>query len=284
MKAAAPPPPPTPRLHTVALVILLSTVVGRAVMMQNLRDPFNVAPGSQPYPTSSAGPAAAIVLDLLCCVPGLLILLSRTLDRKSLTAPSWAARLFGALAALALASGFWAADKFAAVIGAADLVAAFAVLWAAAQLVRGWGPFRLVTAFMFGLLLVYLTQCIIYKYLELPDTIRSFEENRLQFFAERGWKPNDWMARQFELKLVHGEMLGFNSSSNSLAAMLVLFMGISAGLVIQRFVNRAPVSALPVALAIPIGIWILCYTECKAAVVTSLLVAVFLLIRWKAPR
>jgi tetratricopeptide (TPR) repeat protein/predicted membrane protein len=266
--ANAEPRPGAPGLCQLALIILVSVVIARATMLEGLRDPFGVSPNSQPYPRG-AGPAAGLVLDLLCCVPALLLL----------PRPSLSCVLYLLLGLWTAASVLWADDQFAAAVCAAHVIAAVAVLWAAARIVTDWRRFRLVAAIAQGLLLLYLSQCILYRFVELPATLHEFQLHKDEFLKERGWEPNSFLARQFEKKLENGEMLGFNGSSNSLAATLVLLLGVSAGPLLQRIADQQWDGSLTIGLAIPLTFWILYYTQCKAAFVTPLLIAAMLLLR-----
>ena len=92
---------------------------------------------------------------------------------------------------------------------AAHVGAAMAILWACAQVVTSWPRLRLVAALAHGLLMVYIVQAVLYKYVELPATLQSYEANKAEFLHERGWKPDEFLARQFEKKLMNGEMVFF---------------------------------------------------------------------------
>ena len=55
-----------------------------------------------------------------------------------------------------------------------------------------------------------------------------------QILRERGWEENSFQAQQFARKLIGGEMVGFNTSPNSYAAIIVMlvFMLLMNGLAI----------------------------------------------------
>src|SRR5437867_520393 len=67
-------------LTKLAFVTMLALVIARATMVEILRDPTPVLPGTT-GPPRGAGVATSLVLDLLCCVPAILILLRRAIDR-----------------------------------------------------------------------------------------------------------------------------------------------------------------------------------------------------------
>src|ERR1700722_13067169 len=111
--------PRTDRLAMVAIVIAVAAVVARGTMQEGLRDPTDVLPGSKEY-ARGAGPKASFVLDLVCCLPALLVLLGRTLQKDSVRRKSLSCALLALLAAWTVASVAWADDKFAALISAAN--------------------------------------------------------------------------------------------------------------------------------------------------------------------
>ena len=268
------------RLTLWALVIALAAVVARATILESTRAPF----GPQSMLSSrGGGPSAGLALDLICCCPALIVLAGRAFGKIERRPRSWACVFCGLLCVWAGASTFWSNDKFAAAVSAAHLIAAMALLWAAAQLVTTWGRLRLVAAICFGLLLVNLVHAILWRYSDMPNTLAYFEAHKTEILAQLGWKPDDFSARQFEMKLRNAELLGFNGSANSFAATLVLLMGVSAGLAIQRLREGESESAAAIAAAFLPGLWILYLTQCKAAFVTSLIVALILLAVWKFP-
>jgi O-antigen ligase/tetratricopeptide (TPR) repeat protein len=254
-----------------AFVLALALVAARCTILESIREPFDVAPGTSSYPLGP-GPGTSLALDLLCCLPAILILLRRSLD------PSYALRLslvhaLTLLLVLWMAlSVTWADDKFTALISSANFLAAMSLLWAASQLVRSWLRLRTVAAICFGLLLVYLVQGFYYKFVELPDLIHTFEQNKQQILQERGFAPDSAAAKQFENKIVSGELIGFNTSANSYAAMIVLLQVVGLGAAIQRRADHDPPASITILLTpVPFAVWLLACTLSKGAMVTLVL-------------
>src|SRR5690349_15314489 len=80
--AAAVPAQPSPRglwLTRTAFVLTAAIVIARSTMLETLRNPLEVLPGSDPVPRGP-GAGAGAVLDLLACVPALLVLARRAID------------------------------------------------------------------------------------------------------------------------------------------------------------------------------------------------------------
>ncbi|MGA2232262.1 MAG: O-antigen ligase family protein [Tepidisphaeraceae bacterium] len=273
--------PAPSRLTFWALVIALVTVIARATILESVREPF----GPQSILSSRGGGAGVgLILDLVCCLPALLILAGRALGKIERRPMSWACLFGGILAAWAAASTLWSDDKFAAIVSSAHLAAAMALLWAAAQVVTTWGRLRLVAAICFGLLLVNLIHAILWRYSDMPNTLAWYQKHKTEILAQLNWKPGDFSTRQLETKLQNSELLGFTSSANSFAATLVLLMGVSAGLAIQRLAAGENETAAAIAAAFLPTLWILYLTQCKAAFITTLIVAIILLAIWRFPR
>jgi tetratricopeptide (TPR) repeat protein len=272
----------------VAWVVAAAAVIARATISQSLRQPFSPAPGLTAYP-HGAGPSSELLLDLLSCVPALMILWKRITGQIPAMRIALVHIFAGLLGVWTAASVIWAADKFAAAVGAADLVAAFALMWAVSQATPTWPRFRAAAAICFGLLLVYLAQAFYMHYVELPDAKAYFEKHLQEILQERGWKEGDFAARQFEKMVVNGELLGFNTSPNSFAAAIVLLLGVGGGLIVQRIVSdgreiQGMILSVAMAVAVPVTFWGLYLTKCKAAFVTPVLIGIFMLIAWRCAR
>ncbi|MGD1276738.1 MAG: O-antigen ligase family protein [Tepidisphaeraceae bacterium] len=267
-----------------AFLLVLAVAVARCTFLESLRDPFPVSPGTAAYPRGP-GPAWSLALDLICGLSVLLVLLRRVVDRSYVLRWGAAQILLLPLAAWTALSVKWADDKFAAMVGAAHLVAALALLWSASQLVRSWLRLRIVAAVAYGLLLVFLAQGFYYKFAELPETARTFLANKPSILRDRGYVADSFVARQFEKKILSGELLGFTSSANSLASLIVLLTVIGAAVAMQRRVDRDPPAwAGGLALAVPLAVWLLIYTRSKAAMVLPILAAAMLLVIWRFGR
>jgi O-antigen ligase len=226
-------PPWAPWLTQIAFALTLMLVIARGMMTETVREGFDVTPQSSAAP-AGPGPATTLALDVLCCVPALLVLGRRVADREYVLRWTWSQALFAALAAWAACSVIWSTDKFVTAIAAANTIAAASLIWSTAQLVRSWLRLRIVAGVCFGLLLVYLAQGMVYHFVEAADNVRYWRDNKQDILRERGWTEGSFEALQFEKKLTSGEMIGFNQSPNSFAAVIVMLMVISTGSAIQR--------------------------------------------------
>ncbi len=253
----------------------LAVVAGRCMVLETVRDPFDIRVGALPS-VLGAGADTSIVLDLLCCVPAILVLGRRCLDKTYTIRWSWSLLLIVPLAGWMGLSVKWADDKFADVVSTGNFIAAMALMWAMAQLVRSWARLRIVAAVAYGLLLVFLVRGFYYKFVDMPTML----EQQAQLLKQGGIDPQSFNGIQFAKKIT--ELIGFNSSANSFAGLVVLFMTIGLGVAIQRIKDRDdPGWSVALGLTAPLAIWLLVYAKSKAAMVLPVLVILLFAILWK---
>ncbi len=275
------PPPWAPWLTQFAFVLTLILLIARALMSETARDAFDVVPGTTAAP-AAPGAASTVVLDALCCLPALLVLLRRVADRTYVVRWSWSHVLFGLLAIWSAISFAWSTDRFVTAIAAATTLSAAALIWSTAQLVRSWLRLRIVAGVCLGLLLAYTAQGLIYRFVQHPDDVAMFQKNRVEILRERGMEPDSFQAQQFERKFLAGEMIGFNQSPNSYAAVIVLLLAAAAGIAIQRAVGGGLGWTILIAVACtPVAI-ILYFTSSRTAGGTVLIAAVTLAVLSRA--
>ena len=263
-----------------ALFITVALVLARGMMLETLRDAFQVEIGSQPVPRGP-GATASIILDLLCCVPALLVLLRAALDRAFDVRRSLASAFMLVLGTWTILSTAWASDKFAALVSASHWLSALVLLWSTSQLVRAWQDLRLIAAAAFGLLLVLAAHGIIYRLVELPELKQQVERDWPTILRERGWQADSYMAQRFKMRVMAGEMIGFSASPNTYAAMIVMLGIVTAGLAVQRIANHDEFGwPLALGLALIPAAGVLWYTNSRTALATPMLGAVLFAIAW----
>ena len=263
-------------LSRVAFVFTLALVIARALMTEIIRGGTDVIPGGMAAP-ATPGPGSTLFLNALCCLPAILVLVRRAIERPFVLRWSWSQVLFALLALWAAASVAWSADKFTAVVYASSFVAAAALVWSTAQLVRSWMRLRLVAGVCVGLLLAYAVQGLIYKFIDVPDNIAFWERNKEQILRDHNWDENSFQAQQFARKLIGGEMVGFNTSPNSYAAIIVMLSVITVGAAIQRRRSGDEI-AWSIALLLPLlpAFLALYFTHTRTAAGTLLIAALAL--------
>ena len=238
----------------------------------------------------SPGPASGIILDLLFCLPALLILARRALDTDYRLLRSWSHVPMALLAILALCSPLWAADKFAALVSALHLFCAIIFLWSSFQLGRSWLRLRLVAGVSIGLLIVLAYVGYNYHLFDTQDLRQMWNEKKIQILEQHQWTPGSFQAEMFEKRVLNGQPMGFSISTNTYAALLVMLGIAAAGVLIQRFSDKdhwgwMVVPFLAVCALPPLIYW----TACRAAYATPMIAAmiisaVWLLRRLASPR
>lgn len=275
---------PVEWLTQIAFVLALALVLARATtgdFSKNRSEPLTSAA------PRVGGPAASIGLDLLCCLPAILILSRRVSDRTYVLRWSWSVAGLAALALLGLASTIWASNKFWAMLSGFHLMAALAMLWAASQLVRSWLRFRMVGAVYFGLLIAFFAYALLYQFVDVPDQQRYFQEHKAEILKERGLDNDPFAARQFENKMRSHELIGFYTSANTMAAMTVLVLIVSIGLGVQRALDDRTdaTGAGLLIVSVPAAAWMIFEARSKTAAMTPILAVVALaaIWRWRDP-
>ena len=265
------------RLTQAAFFLSLVLVIARAAMQETFRGDALPAPGSPAAP-ATPGPATSLLLDLLCCLPALLVLARRLVDSNFALRLAWSHLLMFMLAAWTLASVLWSSDKFAAAVAAFHWVAAIGLLWSTSQLVRSWVRLRLVVATAFGVLLVLLVQGYYYRFVDLPGFQRDFREHKQERLAERGIAPDSVKATQLAKNIESGEVTGFSLSRNTYAAVLVMLVFASGGIALQRAKDHDHAGWwVPVVLACAAGLLMLyLWVQSKTAFATPVVGAVML--------
>jgi O-antigen ligase len=262
-----------PWLTQLAFILAIGLTLARGMNQESVREPFSALESSTPAPRA-CGAAGSMVLDLLMCLPALLVLLRRVLDKNYIVRFTWAEALLCAFAGWAVLSVAWAGDKFDALVESSHLVAAAALFWAMAQLVRSWLRLRIVAGACMGLLIVYVAQGLHYKFVDVPDTAKFWQAHRAEEMRSHGWQEGDYALKQYELKVLGGEMMGFHSSPNSFAATIVMLSVIVGGVGIQRIVNKDESGIIGATiLPVPFALFIIYLTHSNAALATPVIAA-----------
>lgn len=270
-----------PALTSVAFYLAVALVLARASMSEWLREPFEPHPGGEPAPRTGM-PNLSVWLDLVCWLPALLVLIRRCSDKTYVLRFTPAHGLMLALAGLAAISTAWSADRFAAAVTAFHFLSAAVLCWAASQLVRSWMRLRIVAASAVALLGIYAMHGVYYRTVDYPDNVRLVEKDKERILRERGWTEDSFAWKQFYRKVAGGELIGFSTSPNTYAAMLVTLGLLAAALAIQRR-RDGDEPAWSVALILPIlpAAYLLLLTNSKTAYLTPLIGAGLIWFGWK---
>ncbi len=255
-------------LSLAAFAIALIVVIARFTTVDALRDPWDAQPGADAT-AATPGPGTGLVFDLIAAFPALLVLVRRVIDRQFRLSIRLSHALLLALAGWMLLSTAWASDQFAAIVTASHFFAAACLLWAMSQLVRSFDRFRLVSAICFGLMLVLVAQSAIYRLVDVPQNIAYWNEHQDAILKSQNLEPDSFGAKQFQQKLVRGELVGFFNSSNTFAAVGVLLFFAAIGIGIQKLADRESQKwGLLIGIATIALIWILLCARSKTSAAT----------------
>jgi tetratricopeptide (TPR) repeat protein len=268
-------------LTRAAFVLAIVLVIVRATMSELIRDELLPVPGTTAAP-AVPGPATGLFLDLLFCLPAILVLARRAVDGEYALRIAWSHVAMLMLAGWTLLSVIWAADRFIAIVTASHWIAALILLWAMSQIVHSWLRFRLLAGAGFGLLLVLLAQGFYYRFVDLPDFQREWKEHQTEMLRQHGAEPNSTEAIQLGKNIENGEVLGFSTSRNTYAAVLVLLGMVSAGIALQRFADRDHAGWIaPIAIVLALSLLMLYrYVQSKTAYATPILGAGIAAVLW----
>jgi O-antigen ligase len=267
------------RLTEAAFLLALVVVGARALAHEFLRDTFEVLPSS-PFVPSAPGPAASLLMDLLCCLPAVLVLVRRAIDRAYVVRVAWSHLPMALLAGWMALSTLWAADRFAAFINAANFISALVLLWSMTQLVRSWLRMRIVAAVVFGLLAVYAAAGLEYGYIQHPELLRAFERDPEGYLRSQGIEPGSPQAALFISRLRSGSVGIFSASPNTYAAVMVLMLSMGVALVLHRLDHRQLAWVVPIVAVIVAAVVPLYRAGSLAAAVTCSLGVMFFALLW----
>lgn len=268
---------PWRRLTQAAFFISLVLVICRMTMQEVFRGDAPPLPGGQVEP-AFAGPTTGLVLDLLACLPALLVVARRLVDARFTLRLAWSHLAMLLLAGWTVASVLWASDKFAAAIQSAHWSSALVLLWSTSQLVNSSLRLRLLASVAFGLLLVLLAQGYYYRFVDLPDFQKDWRAHQQELLRQRGIGVDSREAAQLAANIESGDVTGFSISRNTYAAVLVLLMIVVAGVALQRIADRDSLTSIvPVLIGIVLGLLMLYrFVQSKTAFVTPVIAALLL--------
>jgi len=260
----------------VAFGLLLVLVVVRATISESVNTDFQGV-GAVAAP-ATPGPATGLLLDLLFCLPAMLVLVRRLVDLSYSIRCDRSHQIMFGLGVWTLLSVFWASDKFLAAVSAAHWVAGLVLLWSASQLVVTWMRMRILAGVGFGVLLVLLVQGYYYRFVDLPDLRLELEKSQRELLATRGPTTRTFEETQIIKNVESGEVMGFSLSRNTYAAILVMLGIISAGVAVQRLSDKDSIAwaaAIFIVLAAAM-LMLYRYVESKTAYATPFVGAVLL--------
>ncbi len=151
-------------------------------------------------------------------------------------------------------------------------------LWSTIQLIRFWLGLRLLAGVCVGLLICLSAVGYYFRTIEMSDLREHWNTHQEEILNANGLKPGSYGAKLFETRVLNGQPMGFSSSTNTYAALLVMLGIVSAGVVVQRVSDKDDWGWYAVPLAALAGLPLLIHwTACRAAYVTPVLAGLMLM-------
>jgi O-antigen ligase len=256
----------TRRLAAILLTLLLLLLAFRLTSSETLRLTLNqkvvevetamrIKAGENVPTVPTVGPAfTAVYMLLTMALAGIASFLAARVGALSLRRAGQGA--FSALIlALALVSTFLAANRFSALVGAADLAASLAAAWTVTLLcdnrLLGNRGRQVIIAAIVAISVLCCAKAFLQKFDEFPATYQEVMKDPDAALRSQGINPNDHVQRElFMSRLRSGEVTGYSAFANILATQMIAAIGLLAGLIVAGLVMGDPASS---AVALPKG-------------------------------
>lgn len=227
-----------PALRWVGGLGILAVAAARCVIVFAPQVVFDVDPAIDPAPLAGLGPSGSLALDALGLAACGLGLAGEILSRRRL---EWLL-LVAALAPLPVVLFHGSADLGDLWRGSTWVVAASSAA-VIAHLGRDPRLRRVLLALLVALLVPIAVRGVSQSAVSLfgisltgaehSETVREFQANRAEFFADRGWRPDSAAARIYERRLRQAEPRGWFPSANIFASLMAVGLVLSAGLALR---------------------------------------------------
>ena len=140
--------------------------------------------------------------------------------------------LIGGILALALASTCRAAAPFPALVGTCDLAMGLVGGWAVSLLARSVERKQLVLCVLVAVALAWGAKGFYWRFVELPDTVQYYQDNKPRLWAEHGWTADSNAKNLYEARMFSSEPTGFLAFSNNFAEGLIPLMMVGLGMTV----------------------------------------------------
>lgn len=200
--------------------------------------------------------------------------------------------LITAVGILGLFSAFAAANKFAAIVGLADLLTALAAGWSVGLLchprLAGARGRRLLIALCVAVLATWTAKGLLQRFVDQPDTLATFIKDKDDILRGQGITPGSPDAIAYENRLRSAEVTGFLTLANVTAAALVGLLTVLTGMLaalltanLRRDKSAAPppstsdvpawtIYTVAAAVLLLLGVWVLVMTYSNGGALMAL--------------
>ncbi len=238
MTDAALPPSSRSRLADLGFGVVLVGVVVRMTATFDPMPAWSGDPFTSAAPIVGLTPALSMLLDAAVLIGAWLVLASAAGRGRSIVIAS-------AVAAVGVAPALFHAlsrdsntldDTVIASAWLAAIVGAVAV-WAACRDEQRW---RIAAAVLLGSVGVLAAKGLVQNYIDHPETVAMYRQNRDAILAANGWSPDSAMARAYERRLLNAEATGWFGLSNVYASFMAAAAVSGAGLLAFARTRNTP--------------------------------------------
>ncbi len=237
-------------LATLLLLGILLILALRLTMTETFRAPLSerlrAAQDTPEFLIKPTVPGSTLTVGLAI---GVLLLSGLALLVTPAPGRAWRClAMIAGLLVLAVASTCRAAAPFPALLGTCDLALALLAGWAVSILARSVERKQLIFCILFAIALAWSAKGFYWRFVELPDTIHYYEENKARIWAEQGWTATSKAKSLYESRMFSREVPGFLTFSNNFAEALIPLAMVVLGLValgVRHLVREIPSAAPP---------------------------------------
>lgn len=221
-------------------------------------------------------PATTFVLDaIIIAVAGTVLV--RQFQRGLKPRTTGGELGFALLAVAAIISTTRAGQKHLALIGTIDFLSGLVYFFALRQLLTSPRHIRLALYVLTGTAATIVFKAAWQHFVELPDTIRYFEEHRAELMgpASNG-EPSPGFTHDFEMRMRSGAVTGFYGHPNLLASQLIVFIAAVVSLIADRLSRKIRPAAIAMPALLILALFAVLFgTQSKGAMAACLIGAVF---------
>ncbi len=211
------------RWNRIAWLGLLAMVVARATVLEIIREPFDVNPGTKGPPLAT-GPGTIMAMNAALAAIAFVAAVCGRRKAGRCTLLLTAAGLW------AVASTLWASDKYLALVTSTTLLASGLAAWAAGRLCDTAIRRRQLLCVACGIGLMWTGYGVYQRLVDHPQDVADYKQHRAEILRDHGWDENTFSLQQFERKLNSAEISGFVQSPNSYSSLLMFAAVMAAGL------------------------------------------------------
>ncbi|CAG0956713.1 hypothetical protein PHYC_00506 [Phycisphaerales bacterium] len=230
---------PTPD-SPIALAGVLLMLAAAAVKSLTTYDPFPAWSGdplSIPAPVIGLTPFGGLIADAALALGATIAALGAAISGRA-TSACWGLLLVPGVVVLALHSRPAQPNALDNLLTAASWTSAIFAGWAATLAGQEARCRRMLAAGLLGLVGLWVLKGAAQVFIEHPETLRAFREDKAAFLQSHGWSEDSPMARAYERRLDQAEASGWFGMANVYASVMAASLAAMVGLLVSWMLNR----------------------------------------------